>query len=78
MNSGPSRTGQRNGAASFEVAGQVVVVIQQNAVLEGLVPTRDLSLGQGMTRRAAYMSHAFLLEPPGQIHRKRRFEPTFS
>lgn len=50
----------------FEVAGQVVVV-EQNAVLEGLVPALDLSLGLGMIRSAAHMLHALLLEPPGQI-----------
>ena len=50
----------------FEIAGQIVVV-EQNAVLQGLVPTLDLSLSLGMIRCPAHMLHALVLEPPGQI-----------
>ncbi len=35
----------------FEIAGQVVV-FQQDAVLERLVPALDLALGHGMLRRS--------------------------
>ena len=41
----------------LKVAGQEVV-FEQDAVLEGLVPTLDLALGLGMERRTAYMAHA--------------------
>ena len=41
----------------FEIARQIIVV-EQNAVLQGLVPALDLSLGLGMIRGAAYMLHA--------------------
>src|SRR5258708_966909 len=44
----------------FEIAEQAVVV-EQNAVLEGLVPALDLSLSLGMIRCSAYMLHAFAL-----------------
>src|ERR1700731_1734200 len=40
----------------FEIARQVVV-FQQDAVLEGLVPALDLALGHGMIRRSADMGH---------------------
>ena len=50
----------------FEIAGQVVVV-EQNAVREGLVPALDFSRSLGMIRCSAYMLHAFVLEPLGQI-----------
>ena len=50
----------------FEIAGQVIVV-EQNAVLQGLVPALDLSLGLGMIRRPAHMLHALTLKPLGQI-----------
>ena len=52
----------------FEIAGQIIVV-EQDAVLQGLVPALDLSLGLGMIRRAAHMLHALVLEPLGQIAR---------
>ena len=50
----------------FEIAGQVVVV-EQDAILQGLVPALDLSLGLRMIRRPAHVLDAFVLEPPGQI-----------
>ena len=52
----------------FEIAGQIIVV-EQNAVLQGLVPTLDLSLGLRMIRRAAYVLHVLVFEPRGQIAR---------
>ena len=53
---------------AFEVARQIVVV-EQDAVLQGLVPALDLALGLGIIRSAAHMVHAFMFEPPGQIVR---------
>ena len=55
---------------SFEVARQIVIV-EQDAVLLGLMPALDLALGLGMIRRAAHMLHALMLEPPGQVVRAR-------
>src|SRR6266852_4820301 len=52
----------------FEITRQVVVV-EQNAVLQGLMPPFDLSLGLGMKRSAAHMLHALAFEPLGQIVR---------
>ena len=40
----------------FEVAGQVVVV-EQEAVLERLMPALDLALGLRVTGSAAYVAH---------------------
>lgn len=50
----------------LEITGQVVV-LEQDAVLERLVPVLDLALRLGMQRRAADMIHALLLEPVSQI-----------
>src|SRR5664279_3569894 len=55
----------------LEIARQVVVV-EQNAILQGLVPTLDLSLSLGMIRRPAHMLHALVPEPSGQIARNVR------
>ena len=44
----------------FEITGQVVV-LEQNAVLERLVPALDLALGLRMARGAANMSDATVL-----------------
>ena len=52
----------------LEIAGQIIV-FEQNAVLQGLMPTLDLSLGLGMIWGAAYMLHAVVFEPLGQIVR---------
>ena len=52
----------------FEVARQIIVV-EQDAVLQGLVPALDFPLGLGMIRSAAHMLHVFALEPRGQIVR---------
>ncbi len=55
----------------FEIARQVVVV-EQNAALQGLVLTLDLSLSLGMIRCPAQMLHPLGLEPLGQIVRHLR------
>ena len=52
----------------FELVGRVIVV-EQNAVLQGLVPTLDLVLGLGVIRGAAHVLHALVFKPPGQIVR---------
>ena len=52
----------------LEIAGQIVV-LEQDAVLERLMPTLDLALGLGMTRRAAHVPHAGILEPFRQVTR---------
>lgn len=41
---------------AFEVTGQEVV-LEQDAVLQGLVPALDLALGLRMERGAAHMAH---------------------
>ena len=50
----------------FEITGQVIV-LEQNAVLERLVPALDLALGLGMERSAPDVSDAASLEPFRQI-----------
>ena len=50
----------------FEIAGQIVV-FEQDAVLQGLVPALDLALGLRMIRRSAHVLHALVFEPVGQI-----------
>ncbi len=50
----------------FEIARQVVV-FQRNAVLQGLVPTLDLTLCLGVAGRAANMVHGLLVQPLGQL-----------
>ena len=52
----------------FEIAGQVVV-LEQDAVLERLMPALDLALRLRMIGRAADMAHALAVEPLGQIAR---------
>lgn len=49
----------------FEVAGQMVV-LQQDAVLERLVPTLALALGLRVARCAADVVHAVVGQPPGE------------
>jgi hypothetical protein len=44
----------------FEITGQVIV-LEQNAVLERLVPALDLALGLRMAQGAANMSYATVL-----------------
>src|SRR5665213_1724542 len=50
----------------FEVTGQEVI-LQEHAVLQGLVPAFNLALGLGMERSAAHMAHAVRLDPFGQF-----------
>jgi hypothetical protein len=50
----------------FEVAGRIIVV-EQDTVLQRLMPALDLPLGLGMIRRPADMLHVFAFEPRGQI-----------
>jgi hypothetical protein len=45
----------------FEISGQIVVV-EQDAVLQSLVPALDLSLGLGMIVCPGHMLGAFVLE----------------
>ena len=47
--------------------GRQVVVLEQNAVLQGLVPALDLALGLGMEGSAADVADAALVEPFRQI-----------
>ena len=49
----------------FEIAGQIII-FEQDAVFEGLVPTLDLALGLRMERCTANVAHVFV----GQIIRK--------
>ena len=52
----------------FEIAGQEVV-LEQDAVLQGLVPALDLALGLGMERGAAHVAHTLLFDVFGQLAR---------
>ena len=52
----------------FEITGQEVV-FQQDAVLQGLMPTLDLALGLRVIRCATRMLHALVLEPFRQFAR---------
>ena len=51
---------------SLEIARQIVV-LEQDAVLQRLVPALDLALSLGMERGAPDMIDALILEPPRQI-----------
>ena len=44
-----------------------IVVLQQDAVFQGLMPALDLALGLGMVRCAANVIHALVLEPDSKI-----------
>src|SRR5437588_5414127 len=50
----------------FKIAGQIVV-LKQDAVLQGLMPSLDLALGLRMQRRPTNMIKALVLEPFGEI-----------
>lgn len=50
----------------LEIAGQIVV-LEQDAVLERLVPAFDLALGLGIERCTADVIHAMVFEPVCQI-----------
>ena len=51
---------------SLEVARQIVV-LQQDPVFQGLVPSLDLALGLRMVGGAASMLHISIVEPFGQV-----------
>ena len=51
---------------ALEIAGQVVV-LEQDAVLQGLVPALDLALGLRVIRRSADVLHTVFFKPVGQI-----------
>ena len=52
----------------LEIAWQEVI-LQQDPVLQGLMPALDLPLGLGMIRRAADVFHILVSEPFGQVAR---------
>ena len=52
--------------AGLEVAWQIAV-LQQDAVLQGLMPTLDLALGLRMVRCAAHVNHTLSFEPACKI-----------
>ncbi len=52
----------------LEVVGQIVI-LEQDAVLQGLVPALDLALCLGMVGRAADVLHALAVEPGGEFGR---------
>ena len=52
----------------FEIARQVIV-LEQDPVLERLMPALDLALGHRMIRRAADMLHVLAVEPFGEVGR---------
>ena len=54
------------GDLEFEIAGQVVV-LEQDAVLERLMPALDLALGLPVIRGAANALHFLLVQPLGEI-----------
>ena len=49
----------------FELTGKIVV-LEQDAVLQRLMPALDLALGLGMARRATEMLDVLFVEPFGQ------------
>ena len=51
---------------AFEIAGQVVV-LEQDAVLERLMPALDLALGLRVIRGAADVFHFLLIQPLREI-----------
>jgi hypothetical protein len=51
---------------AFEITGQEVV-LQEDAVLQGLVPPLDLPLGLGMERVSSHMIHAIGVDIVGKI-----------
>lgn len=51
---------------AFQIAGQEVV-FQEDAVLQGLVPSFDLALGLGMVWCATNMIHALVIQPVSQF-----------
>lgn len=55
-----------DGDLPFEITGQIVV-FEQDAVFQCLVPALDFPLGLRMTRRAAYMLDVLARKPFSQI-----------
>ena len=53
---------------AFEIAGQVVM-LEQDAVLERLMPALDLALGLRRERRSADVLHVLLIQPLREIRR---------
>ncbi len=51
---------------AFEVSGQVII-FQQDAVFQGLVPPLDLALGLGMIGSSTDMLHSVVFEPVRKI-----------
>ena len=45
------------------------VVVQQDSVFQGLMPSLDLALSLGVIRRTAGVFHAFVLQPFSQLSR---------
>ena len=60
--------GDEGADLGFKVARQIVV-FEQDAVLEGLVPTLDLALGHRMIGRAANVIDVLSVKPAGEISR---------
>ena len=60
--------GDEGADLGFEVARQVVV-FEQDAVLERLMPALDLALGHGVIGRAANVVHVLAVEPFGEVGR---------
>ena len=58
--------GDEGGDLGFEIAGQIVV-LQQDPVLERLMPALDLALGLRMEGGASAMADALILEPFCQV-----------
>ena len=56
------------GDLAFEIAGQVVV-LKQDAILEGLMPALDLTLGLWVIRGAADVLHFLPIQPLREIRR---------
>ena len=52
--------------AGLEIAGQTIV-LPQDAVLQGLIPTLDLALSLGMVRCAADVIHALIGKPIREV-----------
>jgi len=53
---------------AIKVAGQVIV-LEQDAVLEDLMPAHDLALGLRVIAGAANVFHFLLIQPLREIHR---------
>jgi hypothetical protein len=56
------------GDLAFEIAGQVIM-LEQDAILERLMPALDFALGLRMVGRSADMLDVLLVQPIGKIAR---------